>query len=211
MASAVERALDAIRAKILNGELAPGERLREEELAEAVGVSRTPVREALRRLDADGLVEFNANRGAHVAAWTEHDLEEIFGLRAVLEGYGARLAAERITDTDIAALRDACAGMDAAERADKLDELARLNQRFHATILAAGGNRRLVESLAKLVEMPLVMRTFQRYDDESLHRSLAHHHEMLDALIARDASWAESVMRSHVLAARAVLARTNGA
>lgn len=209
MSTATERATEAIRTKILTGELEPGARLREEDLAEAIGVSRTPVREALRRLDADGLVEFNANRGAQVASWSEHDIEEIFGLRAVLEGYGARLAATRITPEELAAARQDCAQMDQAASRTDLDAVAALNQRFHQRVLAASGNSRLVDSLAKLVELPLVHRTFRRYDVEALARSLAHHHELLAALEARDATWAESVMRSHVLAARAALARSN--
>jgi DNA-binding transcriptional MocR family regulator len=80
--TAVERAYEAIRGGIFSGDHPAGSRLREEELAERIGVSRTPVREALRRLDAEGLVEFMPNRGAHVASWSEDDLREIFGLRA---------------------------------------------------------------------------------------------------------------------------------
>ena len=84
MSSAAEKAYEAIRDGIVGGELPVGGRLREEELAGTIGVSRTPVREALRRLDAEGLVEFSPHRGAQVASWSDQDLDEIFGLRGVL-------------------------------------------------------------------------------------------------------------------------------
>jgi DNA-binding GntR family transcriptional regulator len=203
--TAVERAYAAIRGGIFSGEHPAGGRLREEDLAERIGVSRTPVREALRRLDAEGLVEFMPNRGAHVASWTDQDLREIFALRALLESFGARLAAARIDQQALAALAELCDGMDRA-LADRdlghLERVADLNNRFHQGVLAASGSRRLTMLLSSLVEAPLVYRTFRRYSAEQLARSMAHHRELLAALETGDGEWAESVMRSHVLAAR---------
>lgn len=211
MASAAERVYDIVRSKIVSGELGPGERLREETLAETIGVSRTPVREALRRLDADGLIVLEENRGAQVASWTEQDLEEIFGLRALLEGYGARLAAEAIDEVSVAALAKLADEMEGAAARGAVEQIADLNERFHGLILDASGNGRLREAVARLVETPLVHRTFKHYSREALQRSLEHHREMVAALRARDGAWAESVMRSHVYAGRAALLPRDGA
>ena len=116
MSSAAEKAYEAIRDGIVGGVLPVGGRLREEELAGSIGVSRTPVREALRRLDAEGLVEFSPRRGAQVASWSDQDLDEIFGLRAVLESYGASLAATRIGGDALAELAELADGDGAGQR-----------------------------------------------------------------------------------------------
>jgi DNA-binding GntR family transcriptional regulator len=203
--TAVERAYEAIRNGIVSGEHPAGGRLREEELAERIGVSRTPVREALRRLDAEGLVDFMPNRGAHVAAWSDEDVRDIFALRALLESFGARLAAARIDREALAGLRALCDAMDqalAGAAPDHFQRVAELNSRFHQGILAASGSKRLPLLVASLVEAPLMYRTFRRYSSEQVTRSMSHHRELLAALEIGDGEWAESVMRSHVLAAR---------
>ncbi|HEU4568713.1 MAG TPA: GntR family transcriptional regulator [Marmoricola sp.] len=208
MVRATDEAYESLRAAILGGEVAPGERLGEVELAEQLGVSRTPVREALRRLAADGLVEVLPNRGARVAQWTTEDLEEIYDLRAMLESHGAARAAERIDPAELPALHRLCAEMEAcAERGRKrdLDRLAELNAELHRRIVDAAASPRLASLIAAVVQVPLVMRTFQRYDADALQRSLGHHRELVAALAAQDGEWARSVMRSHVLAAKAVL------
>lgn len=208
MARAADRAYEAIRAAIADGEFEPGSRLLEEELADRVGVSRTPVREALRRLDSEGVVEFVPNRGAHVAAWEARDLKEIFDLRAVLEGFAARLAARSIDDESLAELAELADEME--ELASKgsgrdLDAIAELNNQFHQVVVDAAGNRLLGQMIAGIVQVPLVHRTFHRYDDVGLARSMAHHRELITALEHRDVNWAGTVMRSHVYAARATL------
>jgi DNA-binding GntR family transcriptional regulator len=201
-----EDAYRAIRDQILRGERAGGEWLREGDLAASLGVSRTPVREALRRLDAEGLVRHERNRGVQVASWSLDDLDEIFGLRSVLEPWGSALAATSgLADLD--RLRQLADAMDTAARGARpdLDEITRLNNEFHRAILTASGHRRLTQLVSSVVEVPLVWRTFSHYSPEAMRRSLAHHHEIVDALAAQDAAWAESVMRSHVRAARAAL------
>jgi DNA-binding GntR family transcriptional regulator len=205
---ATDEAYESLRAAILGGEVAPGERLGEVELAEQLGVSRTPVREALRRLAADGLVEVLPNRGARVAQWTTEDLEEIYDLRAMLESHGAARAAEHIDPAELPALRRLCAEMEACAergRTRDLDRLAELNAELHRRIVDAAASPRLASLIAAVVQVPLVMRTFQRYDADALQRSLGHHRELVAALAAQDGEWARSVMRSHVLAAKAVL------
>jgi DNA-binding GntR family transcriptional regulator len=208
VARAAEEAQATLRAAILGGDLEPGSRLGEVELADQLGVSRTPVREALRRLAADGLVEVLPNRGARVAQWSAADLEEIYELRALLESHGAARAAERIASADINALGKLCDHMDACvQRGRKrdLDRITALNSQFHQRILDGADSPRLVTLMAAVVQVPLVMRTFHRYSPEALARSLGHHRELVAALRAGDPAWAGSVMRSHVLAARSVL------
>jgi DNA-binding GntR family transcriptional regulator len=208
VARAAQEAQATLRAAILGGEIAPGARLGEVELAEQLGVSRTPVREALRRLAADGLVEVLPNRGARVAQWTPDDLDEIYELRALLESHGAARAATRIDPAEVAVLAKLCDDMDACVRRARkrdLDRITALNAEFHTRILESAGTPRLLALMAAVVQVPLVSRTFHEYSAEALARSLGHHRELVAAMGARDPAWAESVMRSHVLAARAVL------
>jgi DNA-binding GntR family transcriptional regulator len=209
MSSAGERAYELIRSLILQGELREGEPVREEKLASDVGVSRTPIREALRRLHAEGLVEFEAHRGARVASWPEDALDEIFSLRAVVEGRGARWAAERATPDTVHRLRR----LDTEMRAEvasgtvaiRLPEITALNNQFHDVIAETGGGQQLATLRQTLVQLPLVYRTYHWYSQPKLQRSLNHHEEIVDALEAADGDWAEAVMTAHIHAARNAL------
>jgi DNA-binding GntR family transcriptional regulator len=200
---AADQAYRLIRDQILTGRRVSGEWLREGEMAESVGVSRTPVREALRRLTAEGLVRYERHRGVQVQNWSVQDLDEIFSLRSVLEPWGCRLAAENGT-VDLDVLDDLASRMDALApdgRPSDVDKLTELNNRFHRTVLDGADNGRLTGVIASVIQLPLVWRTFSRYTPDALRRSLAHHHELVSALAARDPDWAESVMCSHVRAA----------
>ncbi|WP_436775859.1 GntR family transcriptional regulator [Yinghuangia sp. YIM S09857] len=208
MARAADRAYELLRAGILDGRYAPGERLGEADLADATGASRTPVREALRRLEVEGLVEVAPHRGARVTQWSRADVQEIYDLRLLLESFAAERAAARIGDEDVARLRALTREMDAAARSGvtrDLERLAALNTEFHGLIRAAAASPRLQSMLGAVVQMPLVLTTFHRYSEDDLARSSAHHRELVDALAARDPEWARSVMRSHVAAARSSL------
>lgn len=199
----------AIRGQILRGERAGGEWLREGELAASLGVSRTPVREALRRLAAEGLVRHEPNRGVRVESWSLSDLDEIFSLRSLLEPWGTALAAASgLADVEeLSRLADAMDAAAAGPHPD-VDTITQLNNRFHREIMLASGHGRLAQLVSSVVEVPLVWRTFSHYSPEAMRRSLAHHHEIVDALRAGDAAWAEAVMRSHVRAARVTLGET---
>jgi DNA-binding GntR family transcriptional regulator len=206
MSKAAERAYESIREGITSGGYTAGSRLREQELSALIGVSRTPVREALRRLSAEGIVEFIPNRGAHVASWTDSDLEEIFELRALLESQAARRAATRIDDEGLDQLKDLASQMEAllAKRSEgeAIVEISRLNNEFHQLILEASGSRQLVTTTKGVIQVALVRRTFARYSGRALERSFAHHRELIESLVAGDSAWAGSVMHSHILAAR---------
>jgi len=207
---AVDRAYEAVRSGIMAGRYLAGARLTEQEIATTVGVSRTPVREALRRLDAEGLVEFTPNLGAVVTTWNEVNSDEIFDLRAMLESYGVRRATVRASDAQIAELRRLAElqHRESVERkAGYLERIGDLNSQFHRGMQDAAASPRLARALAGLIEASLMMRTFQKYTPEDLQRSAQHHLEIVRALEARDAEWAASVMFSHVHAARGALNR----
>jgi DNA-binding GntR family transcriptional regulator len=208
--AATDQAYDAIRQALAAGDYPPGAHLREEDLATTIGVSRTPVREALRRLDGEGILKFVRNRGATVAEWSERDVGEIFELRALLESYSARLAAERIDDDTLARLSELADQMDAlrvSPRHNRLDTITDLNNQFHRGILVAADNRRLIPLLAGVVQIPLVLQTFRRYNDNDLRHSFQQHHDILQALRHHDAAWAEAAMRAHLYAGRNVFLR----
>jgi DNA-binding GntR family transcriptional regulator len=196
---ATSLAYSAIRDQILSGAFPGGHRLREDDLAAMIGVSRTPIREALRSLTAEGLVNHERNRGFQVESWTLKDLEEVHGLRSLLEPYATALAATSGL-LDIDALAALAHEMDDAIRQPKLDVqiIAELNNRFHDAIMEASGNQRLRLLVNSVVQVPIVRRTFSQYTSEDLRRSLAHHQELVESLRSGDAVWAESVMRAHM-------------
>ncbi|MDA8062265.1 MAG: GntR family transcriptional regulator [Actinomycetota bacterium] len=212
--SSAEAAYAALREGIVSGQHAGGARLEEETLAAALGVSRTPVREALRRLHAEGLVQVEPRRGARVSTWGAEELDEIFELRALVEGYGAARAATRVTEAQLAQLEDLCEAMEEAACAPGGADhalIGRLNNELHAAVHRAASSRYVAGLLTSLVQIPLVVRTFQRYQPEELARSMGHHRELVAALRAGRPEWAEAVMHAHVEAARATLRRDLGA
>jgi DNA-binding GntR family transcriptional regulator len=207
--TAAERVYTHVRAAILDGRFEGGARLREEQIASDVGVSRTPVREALRRLGAEGLVQLDSNRSGRVPVWTERDIEEIYGLRVLLEGHGARSAAANITDQQVAALKGILADTERLLTTSAEDQMsnevtyAQLTLDFHQTVLAASADRHLLMLYGQLVNMPVLYRARHRYSRDRLEQSLREHRALVGALAAHDQDWAEALMRQHILAARA--------
>ncbi|TVZ06688.1 GntR family transcriptional regulator [Trebonia kvetii] len=202
---AVDRVYARLRQGILDGTYAPGARLGEADLAVALGVSRTPVREALRRLGSEGLLSTLPNKGARVRTWTTSELSDISDLRALLEGHAARQAATRITGADIAAMADLVTRMEAAAAdgtdAD-IDLITELNREFHGAVIEASGNALLPGLMHSLLHVPVISRTYRHYSPARMQQSMRQHRELVDALRAGDPAWAEAVMRVHVLSAR---------
>ncbi|MGD2128618.1 MAG: GntR family transcriptional regulator [Lysobacterales bacterium] len=213
MAKAAQKAYTLVRQKILSGDYPPSLRITEQEIADASGVSRTPVREALQRLQNEGLVRVTANQGAVVMDWNEDDVSDVFELRAVLEPYGAARAAARISAEGVARLRElAEAQYEESEnrRPGYTGRIGALNSEFHRTLHECADSPRLSMLMPMLIEAPLMMRTFTRYEAAELLRSASHHLEIVAALEAGDADWAAAVMRSHVLAAQRSLIQHAG-
>ena len=198
------RVYEDLRAAIIGGEYAPGERLRAEALAARFGTSRTPVREALVLLEGDGLVELEPRRGAVVRAFDADDLVDLYEVRAVLEARAASLAAGRVADDDLAALEAACRRAEALTGADAatVDGLIAANEDFHRVIIDATGSPRLIAALRTVAGIPRPFKTVFWNAPAERERSLVAHREILAGLRAGSAERAESAMRLHVLNAR---------
>ena len=210
MARAAELAYVTVRDRIVRGIYPGALRITEQEIADSTGVSRTPVREALRRLQAEGFVKVIANHGAVVTEWSEQDTNNVFDLRALLEPYGAARAAELITPEGIRELRSLANEQyrESEARADGfIMRVRELNNSFHQVLQGYSGNPRLTALLPVLMEAPLVLKTFATYEPHELLRSASHHLEIVSALEARDPEWAAAIMRSHIQSARSSSAR----
>lgn len=208
MPISAERAAREVREAILDGRYEPGQKLNEADVAESLGMSRTPVREALRRLAAEGLVSLPANRGARVSEYSSAELDRIFVLRAHIEGVAARAAAERAGPDDVAELaRLAQAIADEARSGPEPDlrSIYRLNRDFHSILVELASTASLSQIVQALVHTSILMRTYRAFDARAMERSVCHHLELVDAIGAGDPDWAESVMRSHLLSARSAL------
>jgi len=204
MNAAVNRAYDFLRTGILTGELPAGSRLREIELAERAGVSRTPIREAIRRLGLEGLVRVEPRFGAVVREWSLDEIEDIFSLRAVLESRASERAARFATTADVDDLKrlaDAMAGLAVRRSPGYRDEIGMYNAQFHVKLIDIAASERLRSMVSQLLDIPLSLRTISRYDDDALARSLNHHFEIVAAVGHKDPEWAGTVMKAHVLAA----------
>lgn len=200
MSKASDRAYAHIRSMILSGELPAGAQLGEIQLAERCGVSRTPVREALRRLEAEAFVRRTESQRSFVADWSLHDVADAFDLRGMLEAHAARLAASRLTPADLDALRHWNDRLDQAISVRQPDITAFLeaNRQFHAIITEAAASPRLSTMLAGVTEQPVVLRTARNYDIDNLRRSWREHDELLAAFSHADGEWAHAVMIGHI-------------
>lgn len=204
MSVAAAHAYAFLRSGILSGDLQPGARLLETEIAVQAGVSRTPVREAFRRLDAEGLVHMRPRVGAVVRSWSAEDVADIFSLRALLEARAVERAATRISASQLSEASSLAHEMAAlAEKGAMGDRqrIGELNSCFHRLLTDAAASSRLQSMMAQVADIPLSLRTINRYDEAALKRSMQHHLEIVAALKRSDPDWAASVMRSHILAA----------
>lgn len=201
MSRASDSAYQFIRDRILSGDLAPRTQLKEEELAEMCGVSRTPVRDALRRLEAEMLVRRTDTQRTFVPDWTNDEVEEIFALRALLESHAAVRATQFITPAEIDQLKRYNEAIQIAIHGSTyldVESFVGNNREFHNAILDASRSERLVKMRSVLVEQVILHRTARRYDRAGLARSHSDHEELVVAFEARDADWARSLMTTHI-------------
>jgi DNA-binding GntR family transcriptional regulator len=201
------RAQEGLRAAIVEGHLSAGERYSVAALADRLGVSRTPVREALLVLERQGLVRFERNKGVRILETSAADLEEVFALRLLLEVPAARRAAGRLSAADLAALDAELAAMAAA---DAEGPFMAHDQRFHEIVLDAAGNRRLAGIVDRLRDHVRLRGASTVGRSRDLDAILAEHVAIRDALRARDADAAAAAMRAHLLATGRLLVSQEG-
>lgn len=200
MSKASHRAYDLIKTKILDGTLQPGTQLKEDELAEICGVSRTPIRDAMHRLETEMFIKRSDSQRSFVSSWSSEAIEELFTLRSMLEGHAAARAAEKVTAQTLELMhRNVEESHRAVDKpAPDVEAFLRMNAEFHRQIVEAAASDQLSQMIRRLVLQPIVHRTAMRYNSNQLSRSVAEHKEIVSALAQHDPDWARAVMVAHI-------------
>ncbi len=188
-----------LRQRIVEGHLAPGAKLNERELSESLQVSRTPLREAIKMLAAEGLVELLPNRGAVVVQMSEQDVADTFEVIAGLEGQSGELAAARIGEAQLGEIRALHYEMLAAFTRRDLATYYQLNALIHGHINAAAGNRVLTQTWANVNARLQALRFRSNLDEAKWQRAVKEHDRMIELLAARDADGLRALMVTHLL------------
>lgn len=187
-----------LRAAILRGELKPGERLMELQLAAKLGVSRTPIREAIRMLEQEGLAITIPRKGAEVAKMTEKDMEDVLQIRCVLEELAVRVSCHKINENELRELKVAMIEFDEKTKADNVVELAKADVTFHDLIYKAADNPKLLMLLNNLREQMYRYRTEYLKDTERHSQLIQEHHDIVKALEMRDEEQVADIIRQHL-------------
>ena len=193
-----ESVVDYLRDLILSGQLLPGERLVQSELAQRLGVSRTPIREALQKLASEGLVAISSYKGASVAEFSLSELEEVYTVRGALESHAAYLAAQRITEEDLEQLETLLRQMEEAFEAGDLSRLLEVHHQFHVGVYAVAQEQRLYELAVRHLELTDVYQRMALSLGRGAKDPVIEHKEILDALRRRDADEAGRLLRVHL-------------
>jgi DNA-binding GntR family transcriptional regulator len=188
-----------LRQRIVEGRLAPGAKLNERELAELLNVSRTPLREAIKMLAAEGLVELLPNRGAVVAQMAEQDVIDTFEVIAGLEGQSGELAAQRITESELAEIRALHYEMMAAFTRRDLPTYYRLNAQIHTQINAAARNPVLAQTWRNVNARLQALRFRSNFDEAKWKRAVKEHERMVELLAERDAAGLRALLIEHLV------------
>lgn len=187
-----------LREAILKGDLKPGERLMEIQLANQLGVSRTPIREAIRKLELDGLVNVLPRRGAEVAQITEKDLRDVLEVRTSLEQLAIQLACQRISSDNIEKLKDALEVFEEAVNSGDVKKLAEADVAFHDVIFESTNNARLIQIVNNLGEQMYRYRV-EYLKDFSIHQQLCQEHRLIvKAISNKDQAKAQQLVRDHI-------------
>lgn len=189
---------EALREAIITGELKSGERLMEVQLAEEMGVSRTPVREAIRKLELEGLVAMVPRKGAYVSGMSLKDAIDVFEIRESLEGLAAGLAAERITEEELINLKKVFDDMGSAVVRNDLKTLIKKDAEFHQIMFTASRNERLAQTINTLREHIERFRAQSFSNPARVSTFLTEHKKIYDALISRNAEKSEALARDHI-------------
>lgn len=198
---------ERLRQRIYSHDLAPGTWVDEQALADDYGISRTPLREALKVLASEGLVTLKPRRGCYVNEISERDLDEIFTVMALLEGQCAHITARKATDADLERLRKIHEKLEKAAGSGDIDGYFEANQAFHQALQKITDNRWLLQVIEDLRKVIKLSRHHSLFSEGRLEQSLAEHRGILAALAERDAERAELLMRAHIDSGRAALAR----
>ncbi len=193
-----ELVFESLREAIINGTLKPGERLMEVQLAEDMGVSRTPVREAIRKLELEGFVVMVPRKGAYVAGISLKDIADVFEIRAALEGLAAGLAAERITEDELEELERHLVRVNESTENNDLPALVELDTSFHDILYKASRNDRLVQIINNLREQIQRFRTASLAVPGRMKDTLLEHKEIVEAISERNATQAQFLAQQHV-------------
>lgn len=205
---------EQIRQAILDGQIKPGEWLRQERLAQELGVSQMPIREALKELAAEGLVEHIPYRGVRVVEFTAEDVEDLYAQRCFLEARAARAAAARISEETLAQLRELVAQMRSHLADEDLPLYRELNRQFHQLIAQASGRQYLIRTLNQLwANFPNMLwanfpQTARSSNPERTPQDVLQHEAIVEALARHDEEAAERLMREHIESAGRDLAST---
>lgn len=190
--------VNTLRQAILTGELKPGERLMEIHLADKLGVSRTPIREAIRKLEQEGLVTMIPRRGAEVAQITEKSMLDVLEVRRALDALCAELACDRISAKDLDALGEACDSFEAAVQDGDAKKITAADVKLHDIIVHATGNDRLIQLVNNLSEQMYRYR-FEYIKDASQHEQLAKEHRIIyESIKNKDRQTAAEAARVHI-------------
>ena len=198
---------ERLRQRIYSHELPPGGWVDEQAIADQYGISRTPLREALKVLASEGLVTLKPRRGCYVTEISEQDLDEIFPLMAILEGRCAAETARKATAADLARLEAIHAELEAHAAAERIEGFFDANQRFHAELQAIANNRWLTHVIQDLRKVLKLTRLHSLTIEGRLQQSLLEHRQILAALKARDELVAEKAMQDHLLSGRKALSK----
>lgn len=208
---ATEQAYRQIRGAIISGKLEEGARLIEDRLSKDLGLSRTPIRDAIRRLSLEGFIEQQEGYSTRVATFPADEMEQTFHIRQFLESYAAERAAHLATPEDIAAIRalsDEIMRLTPPCSAEDYLQISATNEAFHRKIVEVSRSPRLTAHMTMAFDIGMVDRTYRRYSEEELLRSAKHHVEIADAIAARAPEWARTAMQTHVRAAEVAAARS---
>jgi DNA-binding GntR family transcriptional regulator len=193
-----ELVFENIREAIINGHLKPGERLMEIQLAEELGVSRTPVREAIRKLELEGFVVMNPRKGAYVTDISIKDIADVFELRWALEALAAELAAERATEEEIEQMERHLLELAKVVEEQDVKKIVEIDTKFHETIYTASRNKRLGQILSLLGELIQRYRTLTLSKSERIKVTMEEHRAIVEALAARDPQRAGRLAQEHI-------------
>ena len=189
---------NTLRQAILTGELKPGERLMEIHLANRLGVSRTPIREAIRKLELEGLVTMIPRRGAEVAQITEKSMKDVLEVRRTLDALSAELACERISSEEEAELKQACLNFEAAVKTKDTKAIAKADVAIHDIIAAATGNQRLIQLINNLAEQMYRYR-FEYIKDATQHERIIEEHRVIyESILKKDKEAAAEMAKTHI-------------